>query len=810
MKEEELLARLREAFQAEARERLDSLASCLQAAEECGSGTVPPGPLEAAYREAHSLKGAARAVGLTEIEAICQALESLLSALKKGEAVFSAETLDGFYRALTAIEKRLDGTANAEPVSVIRRFLEGLPDRGKRSAKDEAPGPSAAVTERPLVAPRKDGDRLPATGEATPRSPVKGDAREEPGAWRESPPECQGDSPPAELRLPGEEAPVRDLRHTQTVRVDVQKLDALLRHAEELISAKLAWAQQIQRLKRVRHDFEAILGRNPLDSWEVQTLRDRQGAPVSFERCGSPGRGRDPLDCLKDNHRRLLSVSASLQEVVRRTEESGRELDNLIDELMEGAKDVLLQPFSVVFRGFTRMVRDLSCQLEKEVALAIEGGDVEIDRRILEEIKDPLVHLLRNAVDHGIETPAVRRDRGKEPRGTVSIRVVREEARKIRLTVQDDGGGIPLERLRSEAQRRGLLSGDEAAVLDETSLVDLIFQADLSTSPLVTDLSGRGLGMAIVKERVEAVGGRVRAESETGRGTRVTIELPVSLATFRGILVEEGSRFFMVPTHHVESVVRRHRSDSRVVDGRATLIHADRVVPLERLGKVLGLDGRNGADPRRVHVFSALVLRAGDRRVALEVDQIVGEQEMLVKGLGPQLRKVPNVWGATVLGTGQVVPVLNPLDLVRSVSRPSGRACGFQDGDDFEAQAAGRKHSILVAEDSITSRTLLRNILEAAGYSVQTAVDGQEAYTFLRQREFDLVVSDVEMPRMNGFDLTREIRRHEKLKDLPVVLVTSLDSREDRERGMDAGADAYIVKSAFDHTALLDVIDGFL
>lgn len=324
----------------------------------------------------------------------------------------------------------------------------------------------------------------------------------------------------------------------------------------------------------------------------------------------------------------------------------------------------------------------------------------------------------------------------------------------------------------------------------------LAFQSGISTSSIITDISGRGLGLAIVREKVEQLGGTVAIESHPDAGTTFRIALPLTLANFRGVLVGVGGQFFIIPIASIGRVARLADMDIRTVENRETISLDEKAVSLVRLGDVLGLPSKAAAGKSAGEM--AIVLDLGSTRIAFQVDEVIGEQEVLVKPLGPQLARVRNIAGASVLGTGQVVPVLNVPDLMKS-------AVKFAAGMPVQP-AETRTQSVLVVEDSITSRALLKNILESAGYAVTTAVDGVDAYTVLKTAVFDLVVSDVEMPRMDGFELTAKVRSDKQLAELPIVLVTALESHEYRERGIDVGANAYIVKSSFDQSNLLEVI----
>ena len=327
----------------------------------------------------------------------------------------------------------------------------------------------------------------------------------------------------------------------------------------------------------------------------------------------------------------------------------------------------------------------------------------------------------------------------------------------------------------------------------------------MSTSPIITDISGRGLGLAILREKAEKLGGAYSVESQPGAGTTFRIVLPITMATFRGTLVRLGSRLFVVPTRNVEQVRRVDRGEIRTVENRETIELNGRAVALVRLGEVLELPAESWSRPA-VDRVPVIVLTSADKRLAFGVDEVLYEQEVMEKPLGGQLSRVRNISGVTILGTGELAPILHVADLLKSAVKLSqtGRR---PSPAELEERAPG---AVLVVEDSITARTLLKNILEAAGYRVKTAVDGLDAFGKLQGGGFDLVLSDVDMPRMNGFDLTARIRRDRELAETPVILVTALESREDRERGIEVGANAYIVKTSFDQSNLLETIKRFI
>ena len=561
----------------------------------------------------------------------------------------------------------------------------------------------------------------------------------------------------------------------QTVRISTAKLDVLLHQAEELVAAKLAAARQAADLSALAAEL-AHRGR----------IRDRA------RRLVDPAELAEFVAVDNETHRWMNDRLAGLAGAAR---DDFRSLGKMIDNLLEGAKQVLMVPFSTILEPLPSLVRDLSRDQGKEVELAIRGEELEIDRRIQEELKDALLHLIRNAIDHGIEPSAERTRQGKPARGTISIVISQHESGKAEIAISDDGGGIDAAGLRLTARRLGLISPEQDAAMSDADALSLVFRSGFSTSPLPTDLSGRGLGLAIVQEKVEGLGGAVTVECRPGIGTTFRLVLPVTLASFRGVLIEVAGAAFVLPTTQVERVARISVEEIFMVENRETIRLGGRTLGLVWLGDVLGLSSPadGAADHRNI-----VVLSWAGQSIAFVVDRIRDEREVLMKGLGRQLRRVRHIAGATVLATGTVALILNVRDLVQGAAVAPLQA--------RPVAAAPRRKSILIAEDSITARTLFKHVLEAAGYRVKTSVDGLDAWTNLTAEPFDLLVSDIEMPGMGGFDLTAKVRGDRSLSGLPVILITSLGSPADRERGVDVGANAYIVKDSFDQSNLLKIV----
>ncbi len=752
----DFLKKLLATFRVEADEHIQAMSSGLVEFEKMPPGEQRSETIERIYREAHSLKGAARAVNLADMGPVCHALESVFAGLKSRRVAATPALFDLLHQTLEALGGLL-ASAGRTKAGVEKQAVAAL----IRRLDEVLQGASAAVQDAPPAPPA-----VPADPAASPDT----------GA-----------------------GPRTSNRDTDTIRVHTAKLDSVMRQTEELLAPRLAAGERARELR----ELGTALGAWKKERAGIRPAMRAVERSVGRKTNGSAMAQRELaqlLEYLDAESTQMKLIGDRLTKLEVSAAHDQRALSATVDGLLRDVREMHMLPFSSLLEALPRLARELARDQGKQVELVIRGDEIEIDRRILEQIKDPLNHLLRNCVDHGVEQPAARERNGKPACATLTIAVAHKSGSKIEILVADDGTGIDAARVRAAAAKLGTVPAQELEKLNEREALALVFQSGVSTSPIVTDLSGRGLGLAIVRERVERLGGTIALETQADKGTTFRIVLPLTLATFRGVLVRAGERMFIIPAGSVERVALVAATDIRTVENRETIALGGEALSLVHLADVLELARAPGESVDKAQV---VVLGLGIARIAFRVDAVLAEQEVLVKGLGRQLRRVRNFAGASVLGTGQVVPVLNVPELMQSAmgpaASPMARAGGEQD-------AAAAKRSIMVAEDSITSRALIKNILESAGYSVTTAVDGVEAYTALKSGAFDLLVSDVEMPRMDGFDLTAKLRSDKRLADLPVVLVTALESREHRERGIDVGANAYIVKSSFDQSNLLEII----
>ncbi|MES2818179.1 MAG: response regulator [Pseudomonadota bacterium] len=595
-------------------------------------------------------------------------------------------------------------------------------------------------------------------------------------------------------REPERVAPALAIADPATVRVSSQRLDALLFLSETLLQHRLEAQSHGRNLRVHAAAFEQQRHKQLLGSGALKQLREGlDELPLS---------SRDALKGLLDYLDWSLALLDRQHFEALRLAKTGNHLAQGLTQLSETLhgelQTVLLLSASSLVEGLPAMLQDLARETGKRVELQVQGESLQIDKRILDELRPVLVHLLRNAVDHGLESPAQRERCGKAAVGQLHLEMLQESADRFELRLRDDGRGIDTHQLKARALSCGLLSGEQIASLSPGETLQLIFASGLSTSAMLTDLSGRGLGMAIVQEVVERLGGRIEVESEPGQGCCVHLHLPLSLSTFRAVILRNAERVFAVPALAVERCLRVPLSAVKNLENRPSLRFDGAVLPLWTLAEVLGL----GHHEPSTQALTLVVLKVRGERFALSIDELLGDQEITVKSLGRQLVRVRNLLGATVLGDGQLVPILHPGDLYRSALETQSMGLGRQE----QARDARLVQRLLIAEDSFTSRGLLKAILEGAGYQVTTANDGLDAWNTLKQGRFDLLVSDVEMPRMDGFSLTSRIRADRELADLPVILVTALHQSEDRARGLEAGANAYWVKSGFDQESLLDAI----
>jgi two-component system, chemotaxis family, sensor kinase CheA len=695
-----LARRLRTLFQGELEEQLHRLGPDLRALGEApGDGDL----LKAVFRVFHTLKGAAAAAGVREVEAVCHKAEGVLAAARAASRGLSPEEL---------------------------RSVSDLAD----ALRDAAGG-------------------MRADGEAA----------------------ADGASPPA----PPPTTPEARL----SVRVDPAKLEALSAVAAELLLARDGLAHALGELQALG----PTLGRQFRDLQRA-TRAAARGQP------SAPAASTEGLAPLEGVVRALLQATSRASASLRA---DARELSRGVDDLSRRTRGLRLSPFRDACDLLEGVVRNTARLTGKEATLVMEGGDVEMDRAVLDALRDALLHLVRNAVDHGIEPPGQRVGRGKPRQGTVTIRAALAGDRAV-VEVGDDGGGVDLDALRARFAERGL---DLPTTLEDA--LTLLLAGGVSTRTDVTTISGRGVGLDAVREAVRRVRGTIEARSEAERGTTFRILCPPFLDIVRGVLVRVGAHTVALPTASVVRFLRVDHDELRDVGGRPAIVTGEGPVPLALLGEVLGPPLHQPA-PESAAIVA--LLRGNGRLVGAIVDELLGEQEFVVASVGSTRWTPRFANGAVRMGTGHAAPLLDVDAVAGALATRAGGGTVVAPSP----EAATRRRHVLVVDDSITTRSLVQHILESAGYEVTPAVNGAEAWSLLGSGGADLVVSDLDMPGMDGYDLCRLIRGSHRFRALPVILVTALERDEERARGMEVGADAYLGKSTFDRHTLLDTVRQLL
>lgn len=835
---EEFKKEIMATFGAELEEHLGTLNKGLLALEKRPSREEREQLLLDLFRTAHNLKGSARAVGVRDIVTISNRLEDVLGTLQRGELSPTPELFDAMFPAVDGLQtamaahlrgNKLPAEERDHLINKLKDAIEGSTEKQKEGEEEtrevsdteigkdgvrvtdeklKEPETDPSEPEQPVpgiqdpkstTLPHKRQTRLPADKSKTPAPdrtpPHKANEKphlEEPAVTEDIPDPRTGTGPipQSEIRNPQSVVP----KSEDTIRVTTAKLDTLMDATGELLVARMS---NEQRLKEVQ-TIEQTLSR-----WQKTWRQVRVNYNFLLRQGGHEPNTASLLDFLAANEENLKSMNGKISNLSTSFSSDYNRLALLTDNLQDGVRRVRMLPISTLFDIFPRMVRDLARERGKEITLRIEGADSEVDRHVLEAVKDPLTHLLRNAVDHGIESPMARENAGKPPEGTIFLRAV-QKGSTIVLEVIDDGSGIDLKRVRGSAVEQGFLTGQEAAGLSDGEATQLIFRSGLSTRAQATDLSGRGVGLDVVRQNLEELHGLIHVNTTRGQGTTFTLTLPLTLATSQVLLVEAAGETMAIPTTNVERILRVEMSDVGKVEGKPAIRVNGRALPLILLAEALGMERRNTARTPD-EIIPVVMLGVVEKRVAFQVDALRGTQEVVIKNMGRQLSRVPKVAGATILGAGEVVMILNVADLLKS-SQTGGPA--FVRPTEEAKEITPRR--ILVVDDSITTRTLEKNILENSGYQVLVAADGEEGWDLVQSEPIDAVVADVHMPRMDGFVFTEKVKGEEQFKDLPVVLVTSLDSRHDKIRGLEAGADAYITKQTFDQKELLETLERLI
>ncbi len=690
-----------------------------------------PERLRSVFRVMHTLKGASRAAGVPLIEQLCHVLEGDLARARDRQLPLTADQRRLLLEASDALGDARERLAAGEPLAGT--VLATVLQRVRGGVAAPRPVAAHPTPSVPAHAPVPVPVAVTAPAPAPASDPTSG----------------AGEPAPA---------PVAEVPRQEQVRIAMTQVEAITAAAGEITVLASGLSDRATELSVLRSRTRAL---SPEVRHERGDLQLEQEITRLMRRAG-------------DDARALASISGRLDNAIRHLRQ--RPLRDLTDTLQ-------------------RVARDVARDVGKQVRLRIEGADLEADRVVIEALRDPLLHLVRNAVDHGVESPEGRAAAGKPGEGEIVVAATLRGDR-LRLVLSDDGAGLDTAAIRRKLERRGgPLAGDDMEIAQR------IFEDGFSTRDTATTLSGRGVGLSVVRAAAERLGGTVEVRSAAGRGATFVLEVPLSIATLRAMLVDVGGVTLAIPSAFVVRVDRVAPGTVARVDGRPVLLGDGAPVALVPLAALLGPPF---TAPAVADVMSVVNLEAAGRRLAVVVDDLVDECELVLRPLEHAGRETTAVTvGTALLSSGEVVLVLGVPALLSEEGR---RTPAMLASSTPERRAPAARRRILVVDDSITSRTLEQSVLAGAGYDVTTAVDGAEAWRLLERAEFDLVLSDVEMPQLDGFALCERIRASQRTAALPVILVTSLDEPAHRARGLEAGADAYIVKSSFDQDTLLDTV----
>ncbi|MEG3848483.1 hybrid sensor histidine kinase/response regulator [Microcoleus sp. herbarium19] len=819
---------LRDVFKIASEEHLQKLDDGLLYLEQHPGDSAK---LEELLRETHSLKGDAGMLDVKNVASLAHQIEHILGGIKRRETEFNREISDRLSQGLDAIRKLVDEAVTGEDSGVNTFYV--LASMMGASNKPQPPAPTAKpassqVPEQELVKTEfTDSETAPSETNSETFFTANLDnnysfstlqseqelllqAQNLPSA---SVPAAASASQPAASSFSSASYRI------ETIRVATQNLDDLMNQAGELTVTKTRVVHRISDIENLTNLWEA---------WSREAFMNR----LAFHQIENDKEGSKQnaivlqlQNYYQGTEERLELLGTLVNRLKNRVYEDTARLELIAEELESGIRTLRLLPLSTIFNLFPRAVRDLAKREGKELELVIEGAETKADKRILEEMKDPLMHMIRNAIDHGIETPAERQKLGKHPAATLRIKGY-QTASNIIIEVADDGRGLNLDRIKQTAIKRNICTPEELAAMTESQIQSLIFAAGFSTRTFVTEVSGRGVGLDVVRTNVEALKGSIQVESVPGQGCTFRLQLSTSLATANVLIVAVAGIAYALPIEFVETAKLVAYEDIFAVECKSTILSDGQPLSVAYLVDLLELNNREWLPNnwewtqeswrevnRKIEAefltsntpkMSCIILKVGEERLGLFVDALIDEQDVVIKPQSRLLKRVRNVSGATILGTGEVCMVLNPHDLIKSV-RKQVLSRGVS-GPRSPIETLSRKQVILLAEDSIATRTQEKRILEGAGYEVVTAVDGLDAFNKLKTRYFDALISDVQMPNLDGLGLTAKIRQQKEYSELPIILVTSLASDEDRKRGADAGANAYIPKGTFNQDVLIETL----
>lgn len=788
MDKEQLRQALLQAFSEESPDLFAKAENAVFALESCNE-SERESHLDDLKRALHSLKGSASAIGRGDIRDVSHAMEDMIFAFSE-ENSFAPQLFERLHVGLGFLSKGIaDPLSELDTSETLEILALPVLDHDQFSQNEQA----KATSEEESVS-EKDNDK---TQTVIPEEKLLHDKQSEDVQENMDVSQEALLSDVQVEKTPRKIAENSDILINETIRVSVDKIESMQSTVGELVAIRLQQEDGLSKLSDIQFN---VLGLNA--GWRTFKHELNEIRKLLPNTLGS--RFDSKIASFTND---IKGVQSQVFHLSKQMGNQTGQLSLLSDEMDGGLKAIRMMPLGPFLDSYRSVARDAASQLNKSVVLEnIEKG-IEVDRLILQKIKEPMLHIIRNCVSHGIESKEERKRLGKPENGHVTI-FAELTGEFVTISISDDGRGINTQAVFDKALRLGLITADQEINQDE--ILDIITRPGFSTSDKADKVSGRGVGMDVVASTLAELGGSLELESTEGFGSCFTLRVPSSMATSQGLILQVGDQRFGIVLDTVERIVRNKLSELDVVEGKLVIYIDGEPISLTSLAGVIGIPQ---FEPKEQHVAKPIVLlKTGNQRLALMVDDIPGEIPMIIKTMGPQYDHIKVYSGGAILSDGAVLPVLDSRHLVNMVSNQhtvSVEQLG-QDGEDSDDSAQEEMNDdqgvVIVVDDSITTRTLERNILEAAGYSVSVATDGVEALDLLMiEDNVSLLVTDLEMPRMNGLELCQAIRSG-RYSHLPIIMVTSVGSEEEQKRGLDAGADAYIVKNDFQQETFLNTV----
>lgn len=771
-----------------------------------------PEKIEPLMRAAHSIKGAGRIVNLLPVVELAHAMEDLLVAAQEKEHTLNSNEIDLLLKSndlfvdlakVTLAEYSDFIKENSRNIS-FHKFYLGEALAGNISEKTQlftetAQEEISETIEEDVIPESSAQEEIPEETEIAPQEEEQAEAKEQAESEAETP---KSEEPKTEI--PKSEEPKEESAEPETPknlpkdRVVKKSEDSVVRVLSDNLNRIVGLAGECLVQARsadplTKNLLDIKIGIQEINSYKEKVFQSLSGQNFPDE----------ILETFEKSTYKLNEVLLQMSQQIETQDVFTSRLENLTERLYNESLETRMKPFAEGLLGFKRMVRDLGKNLDKKAELVIKGEKTRVDRDILEKLESPLTHLVRNAIDHGMETPEERLAAGKPESGTITLEA-RHSSGMLMISIKDDGKGIEMESLRQKIVAKKYTSPDMAKNMTDAELLEFLFLPGFSTKQQVTEISGRGVGLDVVFSMVHEVGGTIRAESTFGQGTEFRLQLPLTLSVIRSLLVDICDEIYSLPLTRIERVLKVNKNDVLTTEGRQYFRNEDENIGLVHAGNVFNFPTTENKE----HFYHVVVVSDRIDKYGIIVDGLLGEKDIVVTPLDKKLGRIPNISAGAIMEDGSPLLVIDVNDLVRSIDKLIEKNSLISVGSDEQKSKKTKK--ILVVDDSMTVREVERKILQNNGYEVVLAVDGIDGWNTIHREEFDLVISDIDMPRMNGIDLVKRIKNDSKFKTIPVMIVSYKDRVQDKKAGLDAGANYYLTKSSFHDETLINAVEDLI